>query len=267
LKPRLAGQAFPNGVLIKSKKNWALATDDGDIRFGSSTSWLDHHPALDIIFFRSVIGFIESIVFSFRIQKETGRDQGRELLRPLVLYLVITLPIALLVDRPGSAPSLTTHIGLQIVSFVVAFAVFARALPSTIWSYHGAEHKAVHAHELDVDLDDLGAVAACSRVHNRCGTNLVTFLAVGSMLRVPSGPPLISMAGTVGYTLLTIGVCIELFRLIVRAPESAVSRVLLAPGRFLQRRLTTREPDRDQLAIAAKAVLTVLELDGMKDHS
>jgi len=264
LSQRLAGQSFPNGVLIRSDKTWALATDDGNLRFGSLTSWLDHHPIFKIVFVRSIVGLIESIAFSIRIQRAGGRDTSREFVRPLVYYLAVMVPIGLLIDRPGAGPSWPLHVGTQILSFAIAFTFFTRALPGAIWSYHGAEHKAVHAHEQKVDLNDLDAVAACSRVHNRCGTNLVTFLMVASMLRIPSGAPLIAMTGTIVYTLLSISIAIELFRLVTRTTHLALSRLLLAPGRAMQRYVTTREPDRAQLAVAVRAVQAVLATDGMK---
>ena len=263
-KRRLGGQSFVNGVLIRSKRNWALATDDGNIRFGSSSSWLDRRPILNVVFVRAIIVFFESVVFSFRIQRDVSRDRGRMFLRPLILYLAITIILTLLIIDPGLPTSWRVHVLLQITSFSTAFFLFSRALPKNIWSYHGAEHKTIHAYEQGVDLDNLGAIASCSRVHNRCGTNLVTFFAAASLIRVPSGAQLISMAGTIGYTLLYIGVSIELFRLVLKAPEFAFSRLLLAPGRLLQKLLTTREPSRDQLAIAAKAAKTVLALDAMR---
>ncbi len=263
-KRRLGGQSFPNGVLIKSKRNWALATDDGNIRFGSSSSWLDRRPILNIVFIRSIIAFFESVVFSFRIQRDISLDGDRVLLRPLILYLVTTIVLTLLIIDPDLPTPWLVHALLQITSFAIAFFLFSRALPKEIWSYHGAEHKTIHAYEQGVDLDNLDAIASCSRVHNRCGTNLVAFFATASLIRIPSGVQLISMASTIGYTLLYIGVSIELFRLVVKAPEFAFSRLLLAPGRLLQKMLTTREPSRDQLAIAAKATKTVLALDAMR---
>lgn len=263
-KKRLGGQSFPNGVLIKSKRNWALATDDGYVRFGSSSSWLDHHPVFNVVFLRAIITFFESIVFSFRIQRDVSHDGGRVFLSPLLLYLNITIVLTLLLIDPNAPTPWITHVFLQLTSFATAFFLFSRALPKEIWSYHGAEHKTIHAYEQGIDLDNLGAIADCSRVHNRCGTNLVTFFITASLLRVPSGAQLMQIVGTIGYTLLYVSVSIELFRLVVSAPEFAFSRLLLAPGRLLQKLLTTREPSRDQLAIAAKATKTVLALDAMR---
>lgn len=145
MSQRLACQSFQNGVLIRSDKTWALATDDDNLRFGSVTSCLDHHKIFKIVFIRSIVGLIESIAFSIRIQRETGRDTSREFVRPLVYYLAVMAPLGLLVDRPGADPSWPLHVGMQVLSFVIAFFFFTRALPGAIWPYHGAEHKAVHA--------------------------------------------------------------------------------------------------------------------------
>ena len=253
MRRRLAGQAFTNGVLIKSDKSWALATDGGGLKFGSVSSWFDDHPFLRLPLIRAVAGFFESVIFSWRIQRGLGLNR-RDLIRPLLIYLALTVPVGLWLDKP---------VGFRVFSFVAAFVVFGRALPRSLWAYHGGEHKAVNAYEQGVDLDDLEAVAACSRVHNRCGTNLVTFLAAASMVRLPSVAPA-AMAGTIGYTLAVIALSIELFRLVVRAPHLFLSRLALAPGRWLQRRVTTREPDRAQLALAVKAVRAVLVLDRIK---
>ena len=131
-KSRLAGQSFPNGILIKSKKNWALALENGDVQFGSSSSWLDHHPRLDIFFFRSVIAFFESIAFSYRMQRDLSSDGGRSFLRPLIYYLIIIIPISLIVAKPNVPTPWLTHAELQIFSFIVAFYLFFKVLPGNI---------------------------------------------------------------------------------------------------------------------------------------
>lgn len=263
---RLAGQSFPNGVLVRSERTWALATDDGNLRSGTLTNWSDRHRILKTVFIRSVVGLIESIIFSIRIQRESGRNAGHEFFRPLLYYLAIMVPLGLLIDRPGGNISWPLHVGLQAISFAIAFTCFTRFLPDSLWSFHGAEHKAVHACEQDVDLTDLDAVASCSRVHNRCGTNLVTFLLAVSMVRISSDIPALAMLGAVVYTLISIGVAIEAFRLVVRSQHLALSRLLLVPGRMIQRHLTTREPDHAQLAVAVRAVQAVLVLDGVEQE-
>ena len=134
-----------------------------------------------------------------------------------------------------------------------------------VWRYHGAEHKAVNAYEGGADLGDVQSVARFSRVHDRCGTNLViiagVLMAIGYFAIVSL--PMAGMLSTI-FAVAAMIVALELFRLVVRRPKSAVSRVVLAGGKALQRCVTTREPGPEHLKLACAALARVVELENQR---
>src|SRR5581483_1977789 len=141
-----------------------------------------------------------------------------------------------------------------VVPWVVTLAVLRLATPGSLWRYHGAEHKAVAAHEAGVDLADTGAVLTAPRVHDRCGTNLVfLMLLLGLVLHgVVAGwlqGPLF---------LMLLGVSAEVVTLAANRPRWMASRVVLAGGRAIQRWVTTAEPTAAEQAVGCRALLACL---------
>jgi uncharacterized protein YqhQ len=131
-----------------------------------------------------------------------------------------------------------------------------------VFQYHGAEHKAINALEMEGSTD-LDAVARASRIHPRCGTNFVlTVLLVKAivfavipwqndlLLRLLSRLALLPVVGSVAY---------EVIRLAGRHRNFAPLQWLVAPGLATQL-LTTREPDRGMLEVA------VASLDAVRKH-
>jgi uncharacterized protein YqhQ len=152
----------------------------------------------------------------------------------------------------GTAPAWLDRMA-GLLPWLVVLAVLRVATPGSLWRYHGAEHKAVTAHEQGVDLSDTRAVLACTRIHNRCGTNLVFLMGVLSyfVTRVPA-------VVEVPAFLVMLGVSVETLTLASRRPRFLVSQVLLAGGKLLQRFVTTREPTAEEQEIGCRALRAAL---------
>jgi uncharacterized protein YqhQ len=147
-----------------------------------------------------------------------------------------------------------------VLVFGLGIGALRLGMGKTVWQYHGAEHKAVNAYEGGADLDDLDQVARCSRVHDRCGTNLAVIALVITLVSYFVLASLPLLLGAL-FSIFVIGVALELFRLIGRRPSSRASRVFLAGGRALQRSVTTVEPRQEHLKLACDALRCVLELE------
>ena len=151
---------------------------------------------------------------------------------------------------------------LQVLGLLLALAVLQVGMGAEIWRYHGAEHKAVNAYEARADLCDVAAVGAFSRIHDRCGTNLVLVVIGLTLLYIPferSGP--LGQALSLVAALFALAGALELLRLFQRRPRWLLSRAVLACGRALQRLLTTRDPGPEHLALACAALRRVVELE------
>jgi len=136
-----------------------------------------------------------------------------------------------------------------------------------LFEYHGAEHKAVFAFEKGEPLT-VEAAARQSRFHPRCGTSfllIVMFVAIvlfslldaaliqwlgdlNVLVRVATHLPLIPLVGGVSY---------EFIRASAKRSETAIGKLVVAPGLWLQQ-ITTREPDASQLEVALVALRSAL---------
>ena len=139
-----------------------------------------------------------------------------------------------------------------------------------LFRYHGAEHKMIFAFEGGCELLPSEAKKFI-RFHPRCGTSFLLIVMLVSILvfalidsiiikqvgsislgvRLLSHLPMIPFVAGLGY---------EAIKLSGRYGSTAVGRVLVAPGLWLQR-LTTKEPDDTQLEVAAVALKSALGVD------
>lgn len=139
-----------------------------------------------------------------------------------------------------------------------------------LFRYHGAEHKAVFTFESKAALTPEVA-QHYTRFHPRCGTSFVlivmvvaiilfaffdTFLIklVGEItlpIRLMTHIPLIPFVGGVSY---------EFIRWSAKKSNTAIGKLLVAPGLWLQR-ITTKEPDLGQLEVAVVALKCALRME------
>jgi uncharacterized protein YqhQ len=131
-----------------------------------------------------------------------------------------------------------------------------------VFEYHGAEHKTVYAHEAK-DALTVENVRRHSRLHPRCGTSFLLFVMVVSILVfsiLPTKLPFYVMIfPRLAMVPLIAGISYEAIRWSARR-KNALAVLLVRPGLWLQR-LTTREPDDPQIAVAIRALEEALAME------
>jgi uncharacterized protein YqhQ len=169
---------------------------------------------------------------------------------------------------------LSTWLGLKgvvfnVVEAVIRLSMFVGYLSIlSLWGqykrvlmYHGAEHKAIHAHEAGAPMD-VEHVKGFSRLHPRCGTSFLFIVLVISIVLFTVMPNF-GFAVNFAYRILLIpviaGISYELLRLSGKYKDSPITKVLVAPGLAFQH-LTTKEPTDDMLEVSIKAVTEVNKL-------
>ncbi len=124
-----------------------------------------------------------------------------------------------------------------------------------LFQYHGAEHKSVHAFEAGKGFS-LEAAKRASPLHPRCGTTFILFAAVLTILIFSLIPSRVFWIRVVGRLLLlpvVVSISYEILRLGGKYPNFPLLKPFILPGLLLQR-LTTREPDEQQLEVAMEAL-------------
>ena len=172
----------------------------------------------------------------------------------------------------GPKSTIAQETGAALASFVPAVLSMRN---SSITGYHGAEHKIIAGREAELRSEAAGvayvpaggaasAAAAAPKEHERCGSNLVgpllfTTVAANALLRGKGGrmtPAAQALAGAV-----SLGAALEALRWATRHGDSLAARVIMSPGRLVQRTLTTTEPTPDQLEVAERAMRELLRLE------
>lgn len=128
------------------------------------------------------------------------------------------------------------------------------------YEYHGAEHKSITCYEHGEELT-VENVRKYSRFHPRCGTSfifLVLFISifVNTVLHLPWESVLVRMLCKLVVLPLVMGIAYELIRLAGKY-DNVVTRIISAPGLAIQR-ITTREPDGEEIECAIAALKAVI---------
>lgn len=211
---------------------------------------------------------------------EKKKGGGIAMLLPIVLAvgLFVVLPQAAAegIDslfglglRPTS-PMYQVITGISKITIIVTYLSLLRLIPDVrrVFQYHGAEHKSISTYEMGKELVVTNA-RPTTALHARCGTtfiimvafvSVVVFAIVGAFL-----PPLGSRALEffaflfikLPFLPVVAGLTYELQRLFARYCTTGPLRVLLWPG-FLVQKITTAEPDDDQLEVALASLRSAL---------
>ena len=124
------------------------------------------------------------------------------------------------------------------------------------FEYHGAEHKSIFCYEAGEELTPEN-VKKHSRFHPRCGTSfmfviIIIGILVSSLPFITWENVFIRFATKLAMLPLIVGLGYE-FIMVAGKHDNAVTRILSAPGLFIQR-ITTREPDLQQIEVAIHAL-------------
>src|SRR5262245_52523608 len=132
-----------------------------------------------------------------------------------------------------------------------------------VFQYHGAEHKTINAYEASAPLTP-ESVKRFPLEHPRCGTTFLIIVVLISFVvfALLGRPPIeIRIASRILLVPVIAGIAYEFIRWAgARYHTSSFVRTLMAPGLAVQR-LTTREPDLEQIAVAIAALEPVLVVE------
>jgi uncharacterized protein YqhQ len=277
-EPRyMGGQAVLEGVMMRGADTWAIAvrTPDGDINVDvrEVPTWADKYRNIPVL--RGVMGLAESIGLGYRALTWSANQQvdeedrisekalGWAVLPAAIFFSAIFIVIPAFAGKgvshriPGSFPVAE---GIVRLALFIGYLLLVGQLRDIrrVFMYHGAEHKAIAAYENDVELTPQAA-QQFSTAHVRCGTNfLLTVMVVAVFVYsfVPRPSLWFVIASRVLLMPVIAGLSYEVIRYFARNMHRSWVRVVSRPGLLLQR-LTTREPDLDQLEVAIASLQAV----------
>jgi uncharacterized protein YqhQ len=282
----VGGQAVMEGVMMRGVSTWAVAVrkSDGEIDVQSFplVSWAKRHRALRWPVIRGVVALVESLNIGFKALGMSANAQLPEDEEPIsgamwagtivvalafAVGLFFVVPVALtslFKDELGSAFLFWLVEGILRTAIFLGYLGLMSRLPDLrrVFEYHGAEHKTISAFEAGEPLTPESA-QRFSRLHPRCGTSfLLIVMIVAIFVFAPLGLPawyLLLASRILGVPLIA-GLSFEVIKWAGRNRRTPWVQRLMWPGMQLQK-LTTREPDHAQLAVAIAAMEAVLAVE------
>ncbi len=277
----VGGQALIEGVMMKTPEyvSAAARTSKGKIvrlrrRHVSLTqrSWFGRLP-----FVRGVVSLVEMLVIGIKMLNWSADQQAErkeERLRPwetgITLLVSLALAIVLFVLAPYYLARFFTDtrevlfnvidgafriiIFIGYVWFIGLFKDMRR-----LYQYHGAEHMTVHCHEAGKALVAKN-VQRYSPVHPRCGTSLLMFVIIVSIMvfsLVKDPRWYVNVPLRIVLIPAIAGVSYELLRLSARWPNNIILKAIMQPGLWVQK-ITTQKPKKDQVEVAIAALKQVV---------
>ncbi|MEO7109881.1 MAG: DUF1385 domain-containing protein, partial [Polyangiaceae bacterium] len=177
------------------------------------------------------------------------------------------------------SPAFQALTGAFKLSVVLGYLLLIRRVPEIrrVFQYHGAEHKTISTYEANEDLVVANARTKTT-LHPRCGTtflvmvalmSVILFTAIGGLLpRIATGSAWLDNGifffEKLPFLPVLAGVTFEIQRIFARYCTTGPLRAVLWPG-FLVQKITTIEPDDDQLEVALASLrATLFREDGIE---
>ena len=258
------------------------AEGDVEVVVEPLNSWLRRHRFLRLPIIRGVVALGESLKIGFRalgisanaqLPEDEGEISGGMWAGTIVVSILLAVGLFFLIPVGVTSlikDELNSSFLFWLVEGLLRTAIFLGYLLALsrlrdlrrVFEYHGAEHKTISCFEAGMELTPSNA-ERFSRLHPRCGTTfLLLVMVVAIFVFAPIGLPAwywLLLTRIIGVPLIA-GISFELIKLSGRQRHRRWVRAIMWPGIQLQY-LTTREPDRAQLAVAIAALTAVLKAE------
>lgn len=283
----VGGQAVIEGVMMRNADLLATAVrkPNGDIVYKKTKISKSRNKLSTIPFLRGAITLFDSLVLGVKEltfsanqaeaeeeqlpQKEAVMTTIVSLALGIGLFIVLPSIISSFLFKDNKIYSNLLEAGLRLAFFVLyIFLISFSKDIQRVFQYHGAEHKSIYAYEQHLELTAENA-KKFTTLHPRCGTSfllivmfiaIIVFTGLDFILPPPSSfatKLLTKVVLRVLFMPLIAGISYELQRYTSNHLDNIFVRMIAAPGMALQK-ITTKEPDLDQLEVAIVAIKVVL---------
>jgi len=246
----IGGRAMANGIILQSNKAIVKAVRNKNNKIDIFVKELKKEKLQTKNKYKNIIKKIPLVrgIYSFAF------TNGTSFVR---LIIVLTIIIDFLgfikTDTQNTAISNMYLFLLSVLSLIsIVFYIYSFINLKNFLQYHGAEHKTVNAYENNISLD-IGEVKKCSRINYRCGTIYAIFLLLCVLI----------LSKFINFTSL-------IFLLSVSIAEELYSndklykygfKYLYVLGGYIQKYLTTLEPNEKQLEVGIVCMKKLIEIE------
>ena len=295
---KVGGQAVIEGVMMQSEDYKAIAVrkPNGEIEIKKDKikSWvrdkkIDKIPFLrgGFILIDTMVSGIKSLNFSSeffleeeeedaidRFLKKIFKEKANDAIIVVSLIISLLLSVGIFVLIPTFigglfAKIIDSHIALNLIEGAIRIAILIAYMAivslnsdiKRVFEYHGAEHKTVYCYENDLELTVENA-RKFGRLHPRCGTNflfIVMFISIILFSFFGWPNPFLRVAIRILCIPIVAGISYEIIKFLGKY-NNILSKIVAYPGMMMQK-ITTKEPDDQQLEVAIAALKAALGED------
>ena len=295
----VGGQAVIEGVMMRVPGAYATAVrkNNGEIVF-------DYHPFVSITtknsfyglpIIRGMIHLYESMKIGYQtLQWSADMNdpdvKQNKFLDSILSFLSILFAIGLFFGTPLLLADFiqqwtggNSTIAYNIISGVIRIGLFLLYLIGIsflkdihrLFQFHGAEHKTVYNFESGKEIN-ISNASTFEKEHPRCGTSFVFIVMIVAIISFSIIDSI--LIHTMGIELnvvrrllihipcipLVAGFSYEVLKLTAKFQKYFIFKILAYPGLLLQR-ITTQNPDAQQLEVAIEALRCAFG-DSLKDY-
>lgn len=287
-KISIGGQAVIEGVMMRSPQWLATAVrkPSGEIVYKKTKISSNRGKLAKIPFVRGAVSLFDALVMGIKeltfsanqseIEEEEQITQKEAVMTTVVslalgigLFVVIPSLIGSFVFSNNKIHSNLLEAVLRLVFFIFYIWVISFSKDvKRVYEYHGAEHKSIYAYENGLELTPENA-KKFTTLHPRCGTSfllivmlisIIVFSCMDFILPVPKDmlqKIIIKVVLRVIMMPVIAGISYEIQRYSSNHLDRCWVKLVAFPGLSLQR-ITTKEPDLDQLEVAIVAIKAAL---------
>jgi uncharacterized protein YqhQ len=269
---------------MRSPNYWAVAVrkPDGGIEVKNDKLQLlsEKHKLGKMPVIRGVLMLVSALVLGIKalnFSANVAYDEEEEM-SDWAIYGTITLAFAIAIGVFFVLPLFLTKLlnfksyfvfnlvdGVIRIFFFLAYVYAISKFKDIrrIFEYHGAEHKVIYSYEENDELS-VDNAKNFSTLHPRCGTSfliIVLLISIVIFSLVPKTSPFyIKALSRIVFIPLIAGLSYEALKLSAKFKDNFIVNLFIKPGLWLQK-ITTKEPDEEQLEVALTALSTVLDLE------
>ena len=278
------GMAVIEGVMMRGPEDTVLAVrkPDGSIEIEQekNSNISKRYRFLKWPLIRGTYVLIESMTVGIRMLNKSANmslDEEEEELSTKEILFTGLLAFALAILLFVALPTGIVHFSKQYIGGVMAqniiegfiriifFLLYVYAIAKLdeidrVFMYHGAEHKAIHTYEAGEELSIENA-RRHTTMHPRCGTSFLLIVMIISILifaMLGEGSLFYRVWSRIAVFPIVAGLGYEFIKFSGKYYDRAWAKWMITPGLYLQK-LTTREPDDQQLEVALTALKAVIQ--------
>lgn len=278
---RVGGQAVVEGVMMRSTKKIAVAVRNPEGRIVVKVEKLNllSEKLKKLILIRGIINLVEMLAhgvkaLNYSAEVATGEEIEKKtnwfffliiltfsIGLGLLIFKFLPLLVAQLINPESNFIFNLIDGGVKLFVFVVyVYSISFMKDIQRIFSYHGAEHKAVNCYEAKEKLTVKNA-RKYSTLNSRCGTSFIMIVIIISIFTYIFIPKFVPFAYKLLYRIILLpliaGISYEVLKISAKYEKNFFFHLFDKPGIWIQH-ITTREPDDKQLEVALTALKKVI---------